>query len=119
MPLRSESFTPNAEAIAERLGALLSKLRPHGLPPWAMGLGLAVALAAGIIAGPMVLNQLEAPFLGVPVPGDVQLRAELDAARRRVVEAETAAKAAEAPVEPISRVRQNPRTPRTNRYRND
>jgi formylglycine-generating enzyme required for sulfatase activity len=96
MPLRSESFAPDAEAIAERLRAVLSKLRPRGVPPWGMGLGLAVALAAGVAAGPMVLNQLGAPFLDVVVPGDAQLRAELDAARRRVAEAETAAKAAEA-----------------------
>jgi formylglycine-generating enzyme required for sulfatase activity len=108
MPLRGESFTPDALAIAERLRAVLAQRR-SGVPAWGAGLGIAAALAAGIAAGPMALNVLGLPFPGVTLPGDAQLRAalagageqlsaaedNLKAARQRSVEADRAAQAAQ------------------------
>jgi len=85
MHLRAESFTPDAEAIAERLRVVLAKLRQRGIPKWAAGLGLTTAFAAGVAIGPMTLNQLGLPFPGVTLPGDERLRDDLaraeDAAR--------------------------------------
>jgi formylglycine-generating enzyme required for sulfatase activity len=59
-----------------------------------VGVGLAAALAAGIVAGPAVLNGLGLPFPGVTLPGDAQLRADLAEARRRAANAENAVKVA-------------------------
>jgi formylglycine-generating enzyme required for sulfatase activity len=115
MPLRTESFTQDAQAIAERLRVLLEK-QQRGVPVWGAGLGLAAALAAGVAVGPMALKGLGLPFPGVTLPGDAQLRAELNAAQNRLVtaeddvkdakqrlaEAERAAKAAQAAQQTLS-----------------
>jgi formylglycine-generating enzyme required for sulfatase activity len=95
MPLRAESFTSDAEGIAERLEEVLAKRRQRGVPVWGAGLGLVAALAAGVAAGPITLNGLGLSFPGVTLPGDAQLRADLAAAQNRVVTAESALKAAE------------------------
>jgi formylglycine-generating enzyme required for sulfatase activity len=94
MPLRGESFTQDAAAIIERLRVLLAKLRQRGIPMWSAGLGFLAALAAGVAAGPMILNRSGLPMLGVTLPGDEQLRRSLVETQRRVDEAENGARAA-------------------------
>jgi formylglycine-generating enzyme required for sulfatase activity len=91
--LRTESFEQDADAIAKQLKVLLKK-QQRGVPLWWVGLGGAVALAAGVAAGPVVLNGLGLPFPGVVFPGDAQLRSELAAAQNRLVIAESDAKEA-------------------------
>jgi formylglycine-generating enzyme required for sulfatase activity len=95
MHLRAESFTPDAEAIAQRLRVVLAKQRQRGVPKWVASLGVTAALIAGVAAGPAVWRELGLPFLGVKLPGDDQLRADLAAARRRVADAESTVKAVE------------------------
>jgi formylglycine-generating enzyme required for sulfatase activity len=63
MPLRSESFTQDAEAIIERLKVVLPKLgRGAVFSAWGMALGLVAALAAGV-----ALDRIVLPRLGVPL----------------------------------------------------
>jgi hypothetical protein len=62
MPLRQESFTPDAEAIAERVRVVLSRRRSGGVPVWGAVLGLAAAFVAGVAAGPLTLNKLRLSF---------------------------------------------------------
>jgi formylglycine-generating enzyme required for sulfatase activity len=95
MPLRAESFPQDAAAITERLRVLLAKLHQRGIPMWSAGLGFLAALAAGIAAGPMILNQLGLRPLGVALPGDDQSRRSLAEMRQRVDDAEKGARAAD------------------------
>jgi formylglycine-generating enzyme required for sulfatase activity len=81
MPLRTESFEEDAQKIAERLKAMMLQ-QWQSVPAWAAGLGLTAALAAGVTAGPAVLDRLGLPFPGVALPGDAELRAELAEAQR-------------------------------------
>jgi len=84
MPLRGESFTQDAAAIIERLRVLLAKLRQHGIPMWSAGFGFLAALAAGVAIGPMILNQLGLPMLGVRL---TIAQKERDEARREAASA--------------------------------
>jgi formylglycine-generating enzyme required for sulfatase activity len=93
MPLRTESFTPDALAIAKQLRAVLAQRR-SGVPAWSACLGVAVALAAGVAAGPMVLNALGLPWPGPRLPTEEQLRAALAAAGKERDEARKDADAA-------------------------
>jgi formylglycine-generating enzyme required for sulfatase activity len=93
MPLRTESFTEDAQVIAERLRAILAQ-RQQGVPVWGVGGGVAAALIAGIAVGPM-MNWLGITFPGVTLLGDAQLRAERDLARNQLAKAEGDAKAAQ------------------------
>jgi septal ring factor EnvC (AmiA/AmiB activator) len=62
---------------------------------WLIAIG-ALALAFLVaVTGPLILNQFGLPLLGVTLPSDAQLRAELAAAQNRLVIAESAAKTAE------------------------
>jgi Sulfatase-modifying factor enzyme 1/TIR domain len=63
MPLRSESFMQDAEAIIERLKVVLPKLGRRAVPAWGMALGLVAALAAGV-----ALDRIMLPRMGVPFP---------------------------------------------------
>jgi hypothetical protein len=63
MPLRMESFDEDADRIARRLRFLIAQARPRGLPVWQIAAMSALALAAGIMAGPPVLVKL-----GLPLP---------------------------------------------------
>ncbi len=94
MPLRGESFTDDAQKIAEKLKAVLAQRQP-GVPVRVAGIGLAAASAIGIVTGPMVLDRLGLPFPGVRLPGgDPQLQAELTAAQNRIITAENAVRVA-------------------------
>jgi formylglycine-generating enzyme required for sulfatase activity len=87
MPLRAESFTEDAKAIAERLMTILAQRR-QGVPVWGVGGGVVAALIAGIAVGPM-MNGLGITFPGVTLLGDAQLRAERDLARSQLAKAES------------------------------
>jgi formylglycine-generating enzyme required for sulfatase activity len=63
MPLRSESFTQDAEAIIERLKMVLPKFGRGAVPAWGMALALVASLAGGV-----ALDRIVLPRLGVPFP---------------------------------------------------
>lgn len=81
MLLRSQSLDDDAERIARRLRILIAQGRPRGLSYMSAGAGAALALTAGIAAGPATLSRLGLPFPGVTLPNDERLRADLDKAR--------------------------------------
>jgi VHL beta domain len=96
MLLRTESFPSDAEAIAQRLKAMLVERRQRGVPTWAAYVAAGATLTAGIAAGPLVLTSLRLPFFGVTLPGDPQPRSEeVIEARRQLDDARTTAKNAE------------------------
>jgi hypothetical protein len=70
MPLRTESFTADAAAIARRLEALLAKQEQHGVPIWPTGLGLLVMGCVGSMT-PMAFTRLGLPFPGLAAPADL------------------------------------------------
>jgi formylglycine-generating enzyme required for sulfatase activity len=93
MPMRAESVARDAEAIAQRLRALLAQRREHGLPGWMLGAGAAVLLAVGVAGGPFVLSQLRLPLPGVSLPSEGQgarqeLQRQLEAAKAEARQAQ-------------------------------
>ena len=110
MPLRGESFEPDAAAIGQRLRQMMAAGGKRPAPVWTAGAGLAAALAMGVLAGPLTLAEFGLPLPGIP--GETQalrrvaaaeqerdgLKSKLDAAlaqaRRQADDAEAAAKAA-------------------------
>jgi formylglycine-generating enzyme required for sulfatase activity len=62
MPLRTESVGQHAEAIAERLKALMVTQRRRGIPGWIAALAATAALLVGIAAGPFVFDALRLPL---------------------------------------------------------
>src|SRR5262249_4727104 len=56
--LRQETFDADVEKIAKRLVDDIRAKRRSGVPAWALGAVGAVALAAGLAAGPLVTERL-------------------------------------------------------------
>jgi formylglycine-generating enzyme required for sulfatase activity len=83
--LRTESFAADAENVAKRIKATLAE---RNGTPWLAGAAVAVALAAGIAAGPSLQT-----WLGIIEP-DAELRAAL-------AKAQTGREAAEARIEDL------------------
>ena len=119
MPLRTESFTQDAQEIAKRLRVLLEKKQrrqqqQRGVLAWGAGLGLAGGLAAGVAVGPMVLNGLGLPFPGVTLPGDARRVAtaenERDQALKEVATAISAVKVTEQRLAEAERAAQDAQT---------
>ena len=54
MRLRTEYFDDDAEKIVQRLRYLIAQKRPRGVPIWQLGVVGALALAAGVLAGPPI-----------------------------------------------------------------
>jgi hypothetical protein len=64
MPLRMETFDDDAERIARRLRFLVAQARPRRALIWQLSAATALALVAGIIAGPLVWMKLGLLFVG-------------------------------------------------------
>jgi hypothetical protein len=82
MPLRMETFDEDAERIARRLRFLVTQARPRRALFWQLGATSALALVAGIIAGPWVWTRLALLFVGtIPMsdsaPTELLLRLEI------------------------------------------
>lgn len=111
MRLRSETLEDDAERIAKRLRYLMAQNRPRGLSYWSAGAAAAVAMTAGVAAGPFALGQLGLYKPDASTTGeDNQLRSELRATKASLTtavnERDTAAatvKKAQAEVEAAQR----------------
>ena len=74
LPLRTESVTQDAAAIAERIKSLLAKRRGTGLPRWVAAAAAAAALLIGVTVGPFALSLAGIPMPGLSLPAAVQER---------------------------------------------